>query len=828
MKDSSFKLSDGWTVKFHLLPSHDHKQEHTDDDGNDNSSVRTVEGVILVSIPLSTLYVQNDAYQAFVPPPSCSNDDKLKSKAAKIALADYTARQLSTLLPLHNNNGNHGSSNYTVQTMGQTKHANVNIDKQRRFFRRTKKLMIGKKKEVTIPYVLERSDCTIVCEPEDVTVLQFYLHVTLSSYNGSSIDDIDASSLEQLSSAVLQKLQSQLKSKLTSNECYIHVACVVLQNVLRDMLQLPKKKEEGGSNSCTTTDANNGNDHEKSCSSSSSREYLDAVAFIADNSLLPRKSGRSELPMKSPPAIPFCSPENSDQLTRVVTVNVGTFWRRYLEDDGSVKQRIVEKEGTVDEEEDNSEPSTVSMRGMIIPRGVTLIVGGGYHGKSTILQAITMGIYDTIPYDGRERCVTHIDANIIRAEDGRYVHSTNVSAFISNLPSGKSINGASIAINQDTTTQFSTKDASGSTSQAANVIEAIECGASSLLVDEDISAANFMARDGRMRAMIMDEPITPLLYRVNGLYLCKEHEISTVVVVGGVGEWLDVADAVVLMKDYLAYDGLAKARSVSYQFSYNHVQYAGRGVVHRLPWEVKEETNLKMDYFDDGISEEVDEKSNSSAVTTTLSPLRRRPELNCIMNKFKNAAVHLLDSGSSRLWFYSDGDDECANNAATGNNDDEDDGMVDMSKSSQLVGNASEQLYGCGICVLWLIQASLRHSDEDLSELLDRMEQVLDNENSCSGGMNGLLASLKQSKADSITSLLSDSNHDILDMWETVGYVYRPRRHEVAMTLTRMRGMKFQILPEKVKVSPEEERKQLEEESKKRALAELWANRRKK
>ena len=140
--------------------------------------------------------------------------------------------------------------------------------------------------------------------------------------------------------------------------------------------------------------------------------------------------------------------------------------------------------------------STVTMRGMIIPRGVTLIVGGGYHGKSTLLQAITMGIYDTIPYDGRERCVTHQDAISIRAEDGRYVHNTNVSAFISNLPSGKSINGASIASKQDTT-RFSTKDASGSTSQAANVIEAIECGASSLLVDEDVSAANFMARDGK-------------------------------------------------------------------------------------------------------------------------------------------------------------------------------------------------------------------------------------------------------------------------------------------------------------------------------------------
>lgn len=126
-------------------------------------------------------------------------------------------------------------------------------------------------------------------------------------------------------------------------------------------------------------------------------------------------------------------------------------------------------------------------------------------------------------------------------------------------------NGASIS---RFSTKSGTKDASGSTSQTANVIEA-------LLVDEGVSAANFMARDGRMRAMIMDEPITPLLYRVNGLFLSRQHRVSTVVVVGGVGEWLDVADAVVLMKDYVAHDGLAKARSVSYQFGYGHVQYAG-------------------------------------------------------------------------------------------------------------------------------------------------------------------------------------------------------------------------------------------------------------
>ena len=350
-------------------------------------------------------------------------------------------------------------------------------------------------------------------EKEQDATLQFFLHVTFPPA-GSNSEDIMLKQSETtlndvLASTILQKLQVEL----TSNACYTHVACVVLQNVLRNRLQPPKESISSSSASSKVT-----TEIEQKQEEDDDDYYLNAVSFISDNSLLPRKSGRSMLPMSSPPSVPFTSPNGSDQLTRIVTLHVGKFWRRYLNDDGSVKKK---EAGTKDDDNKmmneglgtsssmmtdasttengpssaSISSSTVTMRGMIIPRGVTLIVGGGYHGKSTLLQAITMGIYDTIPYDGRERCVTHQDAISIRAEDGRYVHNTNVSAFISNLPSGKSINGASIASKQDTT-RFSTKDASGSTSQAANVIEAIECGASSLLVDEDVSAANFMARDG--------------------------------------------------------------------------------------------------------------------------------------------------------------------------------------------------------------------------------------------------------------------------------------------------------------------------------------------
>ena len=287
---------------------------------------------------------------------------------------------------------------------------------------------------------------------------------------------------------------------------------------------------------------------------------------------------------------------------------------------------------------------------------------------------------------------------------------------------------------------------------------------------------------------------------------------------GGVGEWLDVADAVILMKDYVAYDGLEKARSVSYQFSYNHVQYGGRGVVHRLPWEVKEDT--RRDTTGDADDGNVDE---SKKVTPTLSPLRRKPDANCLKRKFSNVAVHLLDSGSSRLWFYPDENSSCA---SIEDDHDEDDGIVDMSKCSQLLGNASEQLYGCGICILWLLQQSINHPNDDIYDLLQRLETALDER-----GMNGLIVSLRKRNSGTTEDesilhnmLLSNEAHDL---WEDVGFAYRPRTHEVAMTLTRMRGLRFDILPEKPKamddVSEEDEQKK-----KMAALAEMWSNRRKK
>ncbi|MBW1982892.1 MAG: ATPase, partial [Deltaproteobacteria bacterium] len=190
---------------------------------------------------------------------------------------------------------------------------------------------------------------------------------------------------------------------------------------------------------------------------------------------------------------------------------------------------------------------------MGIPEGVTLIVGGGYHGKSTLLEALQRSVYNHIPGDGRELCVTVPDAVKIRAEDGRNIENVDISPFIANLPRGKD------------TRAFSTVNASGSTSQAANIIEMLEIGAEALFIDEDTSATNFMIRDHRMQLLVSKdkEPITPLIDKIRLLY--KERGVSTVVVMGGSGDYFDVADTVIAMEEYLPKDVTARAQQIAAQ-----------------------------------------------------------------------------------------------------------------------------------------------------------------------------------------------------------------------------------------------------------------------
>lgn len=196
-------------------------------------------------------------------------------------------------------------------------------------------------------------------------------------------------------------------------------------------------------------------------------------------------------------------------------------------------------------------PHAGPLRGLGVPEGVTLIVGGGYHGKSTLLSALALGVYDHAPGDGRERCVTRAEAVSVRAEDGRSVRSVDLRPFIGALPLGRS------------TERFDTDDASGSTSQAAATIEALEVGARALLIDEDTAATNFMIRDARMRDLVPaeSEPITPYLDRVRELW--REYGVSSVLVVGGAGDYLDVADRVICMEAYRPRDVTARAREVA-------------------------------------------------------------------------------------------------------------------------------------------------------------------------------------------------------------------------------------------------------------------------
>ncbi len=258
----------------------------------------------------------------------------------------------------------------------------------------------------------------------------------------------------------------------------------------------------------------------------------DWIVFIADNSILPRESGISNKPISADKAVPFISPPE-------------------------LKQNISLK---------NPFRGKSFIEGMVIPAGISVIVGGGFHGKSTLLDAIQSGIVPHIPGDGREFVVSHPDIVKIKAEDGRRVEKVNISPFITHLPGNIDVN------------RFSTDNASGSTSQAASILEAIESGARALLIDEDTSATNFMIRDARMQALVHkeQEPITPFIDRIQEL---KDHfGISTILVMGGNGDYLEVADLVIQMHEYIPTVVTQEARTIARQFA------TGRKIEREFPW----------------------------------------------------------------------------------------------------------------------------------------------------------------------------------------------------------------------------------------------------
>lgn len=259
------------------------------------------------------------------------------------------------------------------------------------------------------------------------------------------------------------------------------------------------------------------------------------VAFIPNGAILPRRSGVDDQPLLEKP-VQFRSPTSLQ-----------------VEFD---------------------RPNQGLITGMGIPAGITLIVGGGYHGKSTLLRAIELGIYNHLPQDGRELVVTHPAAAKIRAEDGRSIVSVYISPFINHLPQGKS------------TTNFSTTNASGSTSQAANIMEALEAGAKVLLVDEDTAATNFMIRDKRMQALIAKdkEPITPFIDKVKQLYV--DCGVSTILVMGGSGDYFEVADTVIAMENFQPDDVTAKAKAIAQEYTYFRTPEGGENfgrITPRIP-----------------------------------------------------------------------------------------------------------------------------------------------------------------------------------------------------------------------------------------------------
>lgn len=239
---------------------------------------------------------------------------------------------------------------------------------------------------------------------------------------------------------------------------------------------------------------------------------LQLCAFVANGSILPRESGVSQKPLKDN-AVKFISP----------------------------KELEVELEL----------PNAGKVCGMGIKKGITLIVGGGYHGKSTLLKALELGVYNHIKGDGREFVITDDTAVKIRAEDGRSIEKVDISMFINNLP------------NRKDTIKFTSENASGSTSEAANIVEAIESRAKVLLIDEDTSATNFMIRDRNMQVLVSDdkEPITPFIVRARELY--EKSGISTIIVVGSSGDYFSIADNVIMMDEYKVLDVTKKAKEIS-------------------------------------------------------------------------------------------------------------------------------------------------------------------------------------------------------------------------------------------------------------------------
>ncbi len=400
------------------------------------------------------------------------------------------------------------------------------------------------------------------------------------------------------------------------------------------------------------------------------------VAFVGNGSILPRSSGDSDTPLDSG-AVEFESPESLETSFDL--------------------------------------PSGRRVSGMGIPEGVTVIVGGGYHGKSTLLRAIERGVYSHIGGDGREWVITRADAVSIRAEDGRAVAGVDISPFISDLPSGAD------------TSNFSTTNASGSTSQAANLMEALEAGASALLIDEDTSATNFMIRDERMRRLIPEsrEPITPFFDRVRELY--AERGVSTVLVAGGSGAFFDVMDHVIAMDAYVPRDATDEARAIAEE---DYVE----------PDDGIDEEDAEFSAFDDPFSADLttDRRGTGSDDAVFPAPAQRIPIASSLQPAGKTKPARA--SGIDTIRYGRDND-------------------IELGALSQLVDEAQT--------------AAIAEALECVAELADGKRPVTDIVDEIIGWID----------EDGLDALVPQ--HHFL------GGLARPRRHEIMAALNRYRGLRL-------------------------------------
>ena len=403
---------------------------------------------------------------------------------------------------------------------------------------------------------------------------------------------------------------------------------------------------------------------------------LGLCAFVANGSILPRESGVSSRPMKN--SVPFQSPK---ELEVVLTL-----------------------------------PHKGKLAGMGIRKGVSLIVGGGYHGKSTLLKALELGVYDHIAGDGREYVITDETAVKIRAEDGRSIKKTDISMFINDLPNGKD------------TVEFRTEDASGSTSQAANVIEAMEAGTSLLLIDEDTSATNFMIRDELMQRVIHRdmEPITPFIDRIRELY--ERFGISTVVVAGSSGSYFYAADCIIQMDRYVPRDitEYAKREAARFQEAASSQETAGFRETARSQEDAQTQEAAKLP------------RAGEAAPQAHMPRFDRCP----------SPSKEFL--GGERVKMKTMGRDGVMINRET----------IDLRYLEQL--SDSEQTAALGACVQYA-EKHLFDGKRDLRQTVEELEKVIE---------KGTLAGLCESRF-------------------TIGAFARPRKQEIFFCFNRYRSLKL-------------------------------------